>query len=165
MNARQTFWAAAITTVAVAAMSFVASAGKASGSNVAQTVGLESKMKAAVRTSGCSNNPGPYITLEGQIHVAALNARLIFRNNEKGTHEHTEDVTVDFSLLSDQVIQFAKQPPLGGVGGNPWIYLQLTNEHGDAITAKTLNCSTWQRTRTSSTTGQAIQAASGSDTS
>ena len=83
-------------------------------------------MSATPQASMCNNAPGPFITLNGELALEGINGRLIFRNNKKGTHEASEDVTVDVVLLNEgETIQFAKQPPLGGVGGNPFIFLQF----------------------------------------
>lgn len=81
----------------------------------------------------CSNNPGPYISLAGDITLGGLEARLRFSNNLKGTHVHDEDVTTTVSLLSPEPIRFAKQPSRGGVGGNPHVWLLLQNGGGVAI--------------------------------
>ena len=85
-----------------------------------------------------SNHPGPYITIDGELTLGAIDAVLIFRNNEQGTHEHTEDISVRVSLSPEQVIRFNKQPPLGGVGGNPFVFLQLCDNRGDQLTDKIL---------------------------
>ena len=95
-------------------------------------------MHATVTTVGCSNNPGPYITLTGELTIASVNAQLIFKNNEKGTHKRSEDVTVEVNLMPEQTIKFAKQPPQGGVGGNPWCYFQAFNEYGEPISHRVL---------------------------
>ena len=85
-------------------------------------------------TGGCSNSPGPYINLEGEIALSGINGKLIFRNNEKGTHEFDEFVDVDIQILPPgETISFAKQPPLGGVGGNPRIYFQFTSERNSPL--------------------------------
>lgn len=118
----------------LAASTYVAFGGK----TVNTSVPTPANFKANVYASGCTNNPGPYITLDGEIFLAGIDACLIFRNNEKGTHEHTEDVTVEVSLSSDRVIKFAKQPPLGGVGGNPFIFLELCDENGNSISEPVL---------------------------
>ncbi|HEV8595976.1 MAG TPA: hypothetical protein VGR51_10660, partial [Thermoplasmata archaeon] len=69
--------------------------------------------------------------------LSGINANLIFRNNDNpvgGPHEHSEDVTVSVVLLPEgETIQFAKQPPLGGVGGNPYIWLVFTDEDGNYL--------------------------------
>ena len=90
---------------------------------------------ASVEISGmCSNSPGPYINLDGELKLSGLNARLTFRNNEKGTHEYNEDVVVDMVIIpAGESISFAKQPSLGGVGGNPLIYFQFTDSNGNAL--------------------------------
>jgi hypothetical protein len=83
-------------------------------------------MSATPQANGCTNATGPFITLNGELALEGVGARLIFRNNTKGTHEASEDVTVDIVLLDEgETIQFAKQPPLGGVGGNPFIFLEF----------------------------------------
>ena len=52
----------------------------------------------------------------------------------RGTHTHTEDVTVDVVILpAGETIQFAKQPPLGGVGGNPRISIQFLDGSGNPL--------------------------------
>lgn len=40
---------------------------------------------------------------------------------------------VDSTLLAEgTTLRFPKQPVLGGVGGNPWIWLQFLDDHGAA---------------------------------
>lgn len=108
------------------------------GARVDATVATAANFSASVITEGCTNNPGPFITIGGELKLTGIDARLIFRNNRRGTHERTEDVTVDVTLLNDKVIQFAKQPPLGGVGGNPFIFLELYDGNWNSISKKIL---------------------------
>ncbi len=108
------------------------------GQSVSDTLPVPASLRGSVTANGCSNNPGPYITLSGELALGGIDARLIFRNNEKGTHERTEDVVVDVTLLEDDVIKFAKQPPQGGVGGNPWIFIQLFDDEWNPITNRVL---------------------------
>jgi hypothetical protein len=87
-----------------------------------------------IATGDCTNHPGPEITLDGAITLGGLNAKLIFTNNRKGTHLRAEDVVVDLEILpAGQALVFPKQPPLGGVGGNPHIYFQFVNDSGAAL--------------------------------
>lgn len=87
----------------------------------------------------CTNNPGPFITLQGELALGGVNARLIFRNNRRGTHEHSEDVEVDVVLIPEgETIRFAKQPSRGGVGGNPWIYAEFLDGAGDPLSEEIL---------------------------
>ena len=97
---------------------------------------------AVIEGADCSNNPGPFITLSGDISLSGVSANLIFRNNDNpvgGPHEHTETAVFSVELVPPGLdIQFPKQPPLGGVGGNPWIYLRFLDGNGNAISDKIL---------------------------
>ena len=109
-----------------------------SGITVNETAQCWAHLHGSLDTQTLSNHPGPYITMSGELTLGAIDAVLIFRNNEKGTHERTEDISVRVSLSSEQVIRFNKQPPLGGVGGNPFIFLQLFDDEGDELSDKIL---------------------------
>ena len=103
------------------------------------TLPIAAHLDASASADGCENNPGPFITLNGEILLGGVNGRLIFRNNVIGTHERSDDVTVDIGVLSDaQVIQFAKQPPEGGVGGNPWIWIEFFDSAWKSISSPVL---------------------------
>lgn len=96
---------------------------------------MHSVANVSVTTGECRNSPGPYITLEGELTLGGINAKLIFKNNLKGTHTRDDDVTVDIIILAPgETISFAKQPPEGGVGGNPLIYFQFNGENNEAMT-------------------------------
>jgi hypothetical protein len=86
----------------------------------------EAFINAIVEATGCSNSGGPNITLGGEIVLSGMNAKLIFRNNEKGTH--TAEATSNVRLIAEGTkIVLPKQPSSGGVGGNPIISLQFVN--------------------------------------
>jgi hypothetical protein len=105
---------------------------------VDETAHSWANLHGSVTTVVGTNNPGPYITFDGALALGAIDAVMIFRNNEKGTHEREEDILVRVPLCPAQEIRFNKQPPLGGVGGNPFIFLQLLDESGDPISDKIL---------------------------
>jgi len=87
---------------------------------------------AIIQASDCSNHNGPYITLGGQIVLSGLHAKIILRNNVKGTH--TAEATNDVSIILDgTTIVVPKQPSLGGVGGNPLISIQFLHSDGTPI--------------------------------
>ena len=87
----------------------------------------------------CENNPGPFLTLDGDVTLGGLGGKLIFRNNKQGTHEHEEDVIINVSLVpKGEQIRFHKQPSQGGTGGNPWIYAQFFNRPGTAFSDEIL---------------------------
>jgi len=102
------------------------------GLNVTADVLNEAIARATVQSEGCSNHPGPKITLGGDITLGGLHARFIFRNNVKGTH--TAQVARDVAIILDgTTVTIPKQPSQGGAGGNPLISIQFCDENGDPI--------------------------------
>lgn len=104
------------------------------GQTVQASVPQDVAAHADVSASGCDNSPGPYITLTGEIALSGLGVQLIFQNNQKGTHTHIEETTVSVVVVpAGETIQFAKQPVQGGVGGNPFIWIQFVDEDGNPL--------------------------------
>src|SRR5262245_50012876 len=82
------------------------------------------------------NHPGPWITLNGELKLGGVNAKIILSNNEKGTHSNYANVVANVALIpAGESIKIAKQPSRGGVGGNPWIYFQFTDGYGSSLTS------------------------------
>ncbi len=107
----------------------------AAATQVGTSVALPAIGQFSTTASGCDNSPGPFITMNGEISLGGLGVRMYFQNNVDGTHTYISTTTVDVVVLpAGQTITFAKQPPLGGVGGNPWIYLQLVASNGNSVT-------------------------------
>jgi hypothetical protein len=115
-------------------------AATAAGSETVQvTRSFEMPVRAAVTTAvtGCDNSPGPYITVEGGLSLGGLGTRMMFTNNAKGTHTFTDEAHVDLTVVpAGETITLPKQPVLGGVGGNPFIWIQLEDGNGRALTGE-----------------------------
>ena len=91
-------------------------------------------VQTSISTSGCSNSPGPTITLQGALSLSGMGVKLLFENNVIGTHTYTVESTASATVIPQgQSIQIPKQPVLGGVGGNPWIFLQFTDGKGNVV--------------------------------
>ena len=87
--------------------------------------------------TGCDNSPGPYITISGAMTLGGLGSRLTFTNNVKGTHTFTTDAHVDVTVIPNGgSITIPKQPVLGGVGGNPFIWIQFEDGNGRAVSGE-----------------------------
>jgi len=126
--------------VAVAAIALLAAAATpALSASVSTQLAQKASASVNLGTSGCTNNPGPFITLNGEIRLGGVNARIILSNNAKLTHTASTDVVADVVLVPQgQSIQIAKQPSQGGVGGNPWIYFQFNDANGTDLTQPVL---------------------------
>ncbi|HXI33875.1 MAG TPA: hypothetical protein VNH63_07315 [Gemmatimonadales bacterium] len=104
-----------------------------------QPMSLAFSMPVTVHTSTnmstCDNSPGPYITISGGVALSGLGTRLAFTNNEKGTHTYTDQNSATLTVIpAGQSITIPKQPVLGGVGGNPFIWIQLTDDRDTPLT-------------------------------
>lgn len=106
---------------------------------VTDVVFLPSSAQADVQVSECQNSPGPYITLNGELSLGGFGVQLVFRNNAKGTHEHVEEYAAEVLVLSTgETVTLPKQPVLGGVGGNPWVLVQLVDSNDNPLTSEML---------------------------
>ena len=89
-------------------------------------------LPATVRATvtSCQNNAGASLALSGALTIdAAVTARVTLRDGTSAASETTG--SLQLQVVPDQeTIQFAKQPVNGGVGGNPWIYLQFVDATG-----------------------------------
>lgn len=125
-----------LTTLMVLSLAWIgASLDARAAQHVSTTFSMPVRLQAALETSGCDNSPGPQITLSGALELGGLGMDLIFRNNEKGTHTYTDGQVVEaIGVPAGERITIPKQPVLGGVGGNPFIWIQLTDASGRAMT-------------------------------
>jgi len=117
----------------------ITAATTAGSGSVQVTRSFEMPVRAAVTTAvtGCDNSPGPYITVEGGLSLGGLGTRMMFTNNAKGTHTYTDEAHVDLTVVpAGETITIPKQPVLGGVGGNPFIWVQLEDGNGRALTGE-----------------------------
>lgn len=117
----------------------VAAASSGTTTPIQVTRNFEMPVSATTTTAvtGCDNAPGPYITIEGGLSLGGLGTRMMFTNNNKGTHSYTDEAHVDLTVVpAGESITLPKQPVLGGVGGNPFIWIQLEDGNGRALTGE-----------------------------
>src|SRR5262245_22409184 len=108
----------------------------ASPTPITRTFKNTASVNLTATPSGCENNPGPWITLNGELKLGGVNAKIILSNNEKGTHSNYANVVANVALIpAGESIKIAKQPSRGGVGGNPWIYFQFNDGYGPSLTS------------------------------
>ncbi|HKA90483.1 MAG TPA: hypothetical protein VKE22_22630 [Haliangiales bacterium] len=106
---------------------------------VSATIAIDTIVTLTVNVAGCANHPGPTITISGSVRFAGLRARLIVRDGAGGPIVGT--ATTDASIVvlaAGHTLSIPKQPVRGGVGGNPWISLQLLDGAGKSLTDEIL---------------------------
>ena len=102
-----------------------------------QTFAQPISVTTTTEVTGCDNSPGPYITISGAMTIGGLGSRMTFTNNQKGTHTFTDDAQVDVTVVpAGENISIPKQPVLGGVGGNPFIWIQFEDGNGQAVSGE-----------------------------
>jgi hypothetical protein len=103
------------------------------------SVTIDTTVELAVSVDGCANHPGPTVTIAGTVRFAGLRARLIVRDGVGGpiVGEASTDASV-IVLAAGDTLAIPKQPVRGGVGGNPWIWLQLLDGGGNSLTDEIL---------------------------
>jgi hypothetical protein len=103
-------------------------------------------LQASVSAFECENSPGPWINFEGAVTLAGLNIQLIFRNNiNKDVHTYVEDIQTVVGVATGTTVRIPKQPshPFEGgtgtgVGGNPWISMQIVDSDGKPLSGEVL---------------------------
>src|SRR6266567_1738380 len=105
--------------------------------DLTKTLAMPVRVQAAVDMSGCNNSPGPQITVSGAVSLGGLTVDLTFQNNVIGTHSYTVQNSVEVTAVkTGSTLQIPKQPVLGGVGGNPFIWVQMMDGNGAALTSE-----------------------------
>ncbi len=107
--------------------------GSCSGDGTRQTITAEAQAAATFTAASCAFSPAGQITLTGQLTFGGLDARLIFRNNQKGTHERTDDLTATTVLIPADQTVVIPTPSLQGTPGAAFIFVQFVDADGDPI--------------------------------
>lgn len=126
-------------------MSLAASAAHAL-QQVTASLSESMNLQATVSAFDCTNSPGPWINFEGAVTLGGMNVQLIFRNNiNKDVHTFVEDIQTVVGVTTGETIRIPKQPshPFAGgtgtgVGGNPWISIQIVDTNGSPLSGEVL---------------------------
>jgi hypothetical protein len=91
-------------------------------------------------TTDCVNHaPGATVMLDGALRLSALSARLLFADGDDLATAHVVELPVTAAVIvASRDIAIPKQPVHGGVGGNPWIYVEPIDAAGHALAEPTL---------------------------
>jgi hypothetical protein len=101
-------------------------------------------LQASVSAFDCENSPGPWISFEGAVALTGLDVQMIFRNNlNRDVHTYVEDIRTVVGVAAGTTVRIPKQPshPFEGgtgtgVGGNPWISMQIVDADGKALSGE-----------------------------
>jgi hypothetical protein len=94
---------------------------------------------ATAQLSGCNGAQGVTVSLNGELALAGLGARLGFYNNEKGTHGATIVAQGQAGVIpAGTTITMPPQPGTTEVHGNPSVFLQLVDGSDRPVTSEAL---------------------------
>src|SRR3989442_14929020 len=113
---------------------------------VTTSVSEPMNLQATVSTFDCENSPGPWINFEGAVTLGGMNVQMIFRNNiNKDVHTLVEDIETVVGVSAGTTIRIPKQPshPFEagagtGVGGKPWLSMQIVDTNGNPLSGEVL---------------------------
>ena len=113
-------------------------AGEPTGSS-AQTITVATEVNATFTSPSCVIGSGPSVALTGELELGGLGARLIFRNNQKGTHELSDDLTATTVLIpSGETLEIPTTAIQDPSNGAPVIYVQFLDGAGNAVSGEIL---------------------------
>ena len=115
----------------------MASASGTANFQTAQNVTVPATLKMTATMTSFPNNPGPQITYQGTLYVGGLDALFTFQNSnnsQSGPHQYQTSTAMATLVSSNDAVTIPKQPVDGGVGGNPFVWIQFTDPSGNALT-------------------------------
>jgi hypothetical protein len=123
--------------IAALALAGALGCGDPAGGSLAQTITVPAQARAAFVAPTCTVGPGPSISLTGELALAGLGADLIFRNNQKGTHERVDELVAAMVLIPyGETIDVPAPALVGGPDGAPLIYVQFLDRDGRPVSGE-----------------------------
>lgn len=113
---------------------FLGSCGAATGTARTQAP-VPGVARVTAATRNCTNT-GPRVTVSSALQLSGLRLRFTFRSESDPGGEvlGTYDTTAELVAVNEgREVSLPKQPAAGGVGGNPWIYVQVVDGAGQPL--------------------------------
>src|SRR5262252_2104866 len=112
----------------------VASCAGRSSDSFAQTITAPATVQATFTAATCAVGPDGSIQLAGALTFDGLDARIIFRNNQKGTHENVQYLTATTVVIPNGQTLVIPAPSLAGMAGvTPLITVQFFDAAGHPL--------------------------------
>lgn len=94
------------------------------------------QFSATIQATGCTAEPGPQFTANGELTLAGLKTSVIF-SNPGGPQNPVEPVVIEQVVVpTGETVAIPAQSVVGGVGPNPIMWLQLTDHAGRPLTSE-----------------------------
>ena len=104
--------------------------------NVQRTVIVPAEFEATIQTTNCSASPGPKVDLSGLLVPSGLQAEIIL--SQPGVHVPAgERFVIEQALIpQNSQVTLPSQSIVGGLGDDPYVWLQLTDAKDRALTSE-----------------------------
>ena len=117
----------------VAVASAVLAGNALAAKQVQKVVEVPANFTATIQTTNCMVAPGPQVSVVSELVVAGLESQVIF--SQPGAAG--ERFVVDQEVVPENApIPFPQQSVVGGLTNNPFLWLQLTDAQGKALTSE-----------------------------
>src|SRR6266567_7470640 len=102
---------------------------------IQQTVTMPVRVDTTLSAASCTG--GTTVQVSGQLALGGLAAEIILRNNQKGTHEATEDAAASAVLVpADQTLAITAQTASGQAVADPVLSVQFPDASGTPVSAE-----------------------------
>jgi hypothetical protein len=110
----------------------LACTGGGTPATIQETVTVPARVQSTLSAASCS--AGAAVNVTGELKLSGLEAEIILRNNQKGTHEHTEDAAASAVLVpADHTLSIPTQTATGEPVANPVLSVQLLDSAGNPV--------------------------------
>jgi hypothetical protein len=110
----------------------------AQSASVSQNFSVKAHVELDATAVQCDNT-GSTVVFSGTVTLGGTTIQVTFENNFKGTHKIVKTGEADLEITpAGGSVTLPKQPVLGGVGGNPWLSFQFTDDNGNALSDRIL---------------------------
>jgi hypothetical protein len=99
---------------------------------VDKTLTIPAEYSATILTSNCLGAPGPQVMIQSEINPVGLEAEIIFSQPGKADQFMAGQEVVPQNVP----IPLTQQSVVGGLGDNPFLWLQITDARGKALTSE-----------------------------
>src|SRR5262245_9728329 len=104
---------------------------------IQQTIDIPSQFVANVQAMECSAAPGPRVTVAGNLMVAPVDLEVIFSHLPGAQDPQASTVVKRMVVPSNAApIPATQQEIRAPISGNPYLWLQLTDSKGRALTSE-----------------------------
>lgn len=118
----------------VAVASAVLAGNALAAKQVQKVVEVPASFTATIQTTNCMAAPGPQVNVTSELVVAGLESQVIF--SQPGGAQGERFVVEQEVVPENAPIPFPQQTVVGGLGNDPFLWLQLTDAQGRPLTSE-----------------------------